>query len=146
MAASRLDVNDEASSLRCWRSGIGDEVTANWKLGQHVFMLMSRTSGWPKWRNGRRSGLKIRRPKGREGSSPSFGTRHLRCLVPQEGARGARSRAPRETSGTSPARRAGSRAFVLHLDPSRAQHSIHPALGPAPPAKAGASGQSFRLR
>ncbi len=28
----------------------------------------------PKWRNGRRSGLKIRRPKGREGSSPSFGT------------------------------------------------------------------------
>ena len=29
---------------------------------------------WPKWRNGRRSGLKIRRPKGREGSSPSFGT------------------------------------------------------------------------
>src|SRR5271155_3068480 len=28
----------------------------------------------PKWRNGRRSGFKIRRPKGREGSSPSFGT------------------------------------------------------------------------
>src|ERR1019366_1916777 len=27
----------------------------------------------PKWRNGRRSGLKIRRPKGREGSSPYFG-------------------------------------------------------------------------
>jgi hypothetical protein len=28
----------------------------------------------PKWRNGRRSGFKIRRPEGREGSSPSFGT------------------------------------------------------------------------
>ena len=34
----------------------------------------SRANGEPKWRNGRRSGLKIRRPKGREGSSPSFGT------------------------------------------------------------------------
>ena len=35
----------------------------------------------PKWRNGRRSGLKIRRPKGREGSSPSFGTAALLVMV-----------------------------------------------------------------
>jgi hypothetical protein len=28
----------------------------------------------PKWRNGRRSGLKIRRPQGRVGSTPTFGT------------------------------------------------------------------------
>ena len=32
------------------------------------------TTSKPKWRNGRRSGFKIRRSKGREGSSPSFGT------------------------------------------------------------------------
>src|SRR5258708_1137444 len=36
--------------------------------------LPPRTLREPKWRNGRRSGLKIRRPRGREGSSPSFGT------------------------------------------------------------------------
>jgi len=35
----------------------------------------------PKWRNGRRSGFKIRRPKGREGSSPSFGTAALLAMV-----------------------------------------------------------------
>ncbi len=28
----------------------------------------------PEWRNGRRSGLKIRRPQGCEGSNPSSGT------------------------------------------------------------------------
>ena len=33
----------------------------------------------PKWRNGRRSGFKIRRPIGREGSSPSFGTESTRA-------------------------------------------------------------------
>jgi|GEM_PF-893723 hypothetical protein len=36
------------------------------------------TIGMPKWRNGRRSGFKIRRPKGREGSTPSFGTKNTR--------------------------------------------------------------------
>src|SRR5580658_8452793 len=56
----------------------------------------------PKWRNGRRSGLKIRRPKGHEGSSPSFGTQRLRRFVPKEGALGARAPAGREPSGTSP--------------------------------------------
>jgi hypothetical protein len=34
----------------------------------------------PKWRNGRRGGLKIHCPQGREGSSPSFGTQHERAL------------------------------------------------------------------
>ena len=44
----------------------------------------ARTPEMPKWRNGRRSGFKIRRPKGREGSTPSFGT--ARSLPRFEGA------------------------------------------------------------
>lgn len=31
--------------------------------------------GWPEWRNGRRIRLKIGRPEGRVGSTPTFGTR-----------------------------------------------------------------------
>lgn len=38
----------------------------------------------PKWRNGRRTRLKIWRPRGREGSTPSFGTisNALICFFP----------------------------------------------------------------
>jgi hypothetical protein len=43
MASSALDASEEASSLRRSRSdaGMGPEITANCKLGQHVFMLQS---------------------------------------------------------------------------------------------------------
>lgn len=56
------------------------EPTLNWasllsavgqgtKLEQRFTKLIG-----PKWRNGRRAGLKIRCPHGRVGSSPTFGT------------------------------------------------------------------------
>jgi hypothetical protein len=48
---------------------------------------------WPKWRNGRRSGFKIRRPYGREGSSPSFGTLTRRRARAPNGPRPDRERA-----------------------------------------------------
>lgn len=35
----------------------------------------------PKWRNGRRAGLKILCPQGRVGSTPTFGTKHCLFIV-----------------------------------------------------------------
>src|SRR5260370_37976847 len=60
-----IHVNDLFSSLPCIAQ------RANGMLRR---LLRHEQPDEPKWRNGRRSGLKIRRPKGREGSSPSFGT------------------------------------------------------------------------
>jgi hypothetical protein len=45
MASSTKDANDEARSLRRWRSDMGEDIAANCKLGQHVFVLESRPSG-----------------------------------------------------------------------------------------------------
>ena len=39
------------------------------------------TPSVPEWRNGRRSGFKIRRPNGRAGSSPALGTNKINDLV-----------------------------------------------------------------
>jgi hypothetical protein len=55
------------------------------------------TSRLPEWRNGRRAGLKIRWPRGREGSSPSSGTN---VKVLQTGAlRATKQEAPSDAAG-----------------------------------------------
>ena len=52
--------------------GIGADTESATKLTRQARAAM--LAALPKWRNGRRDGLKNRCPQGHEGSSPSFGT------------------------------------------------------------------------
>ncbi len=98
----------------------------------------------PEWRNGRRSGLKIRRPQGCEGSNPSSGTKFLISLFTGD-VDCAQLRDPirnRTRKQTAPHRGAGS-AFVPVRPPGRA---ARPAQMPTGLPREARCGLLFRPR
>src|SRR6478735_4003530 len=55
-------------------------ATCSRRNPQRITRLQRLLSVWPKWRNGRRAGLKIRWGNTRVGSSPTFGIKDLRRI------------------------------------------------------------------